>query len=301
MRKKFQILLPLFFILYLIASPAYTREALGQDGKSFLWKAQSGASAVYILGSIHLLKKENYPLNPKIETAFDKSDNLVVEANIQEQSKMNTNTQTIMERGFYPPNDSIAAHVSPETYDSVKSEAAKMGLPLEMIDRQKPWVLSMSLEAIGLMKQGYDPAYGADNYFLSKATGRKKILELESLDEQINLLANLSDREQELLLLLTLKDLQNAAREVDQVVQAWKSGDTKGMEAIMTKSFKEDPILVPINERLIYERNRKMVSKIEEYLKGKGTYFVVVGAGHLVGEKGIIETLRKKGYPVEQL
>ncbi|MGA2959095.1 MAG: TraB/GumN family protein, partial [Thermodesulfobacteriota bacterium] len=224
MRNKFQNLLAIFFILYLIGSPSHMREALGQDGKTFLWKAQSGASTVYILGSIHLLKKESYPLSPKIETAFDRSDTLVVEANVQDQSKMNT--QAIMEKGFYPPNDSITAHVSPETYESVKSEAAKMGLPLEMIDRQKPWILSMSLEAIGLMKLGYDPAYGADNYFLSKATGRKKILELESLDEQINLLANLSDREQELLLLLTLKDLQNAAREVDQVVQAWKTGDT---------------------------------------------------------------------------
>ncbi len=298
MRNKFRRLLLLCFLLCLIGSPAYMREALGQDGKSFLWKVQSEASTVYMLGSIHLLKKENYPLSPKIETAFDKSGTLVVEANIQDPGKMNP--QAIMEKGFYPPKDSIAEHLSPETYESLKEEAGKLGLPLEVINRQKPWILSMTLEAMELLKLGYDPRYGLDNYFLSKATGRKKILELESLDEQINLLANLSDREQELLLVLTLKDLQNAAREVDQVVQAWKSGDTKGMEAVMTKSSKEDPQLVPIHGRLIYDRNRKMGSKIEEYLREKGTYFVVVGAGHLIGEKGIIEALRKKGYPVEQ-
>ena len=111
MRNKFQNLWAIFFILYLIGSPSHMREALGQDGKTFLWKAQSGASTVYILGSIHLLKKESYPLSPKIETAFDRSDTLVVEANVQDQSKMNT--QAIMEKGFYPPNDSITAHVSP--------------------------------------------------------------------------------------------------------------------------------------------------------------------------------------------
>jgi uncharacterized protein YbaP (TraB family) len=72
------------------------------------------------------------------------------------------------------------------------------------------------------------------------------------------------------------------------------------MEAVITKSIKEDPKLVPIYEKLIYERNRRMVSKIEGYLKGNGTYFVVVGAGHLIGEKGIVETLGKKGYRVEQ-
>ncbi len=69
----------------------------------------------------------------------------------------------------------------------------------------------------------------------------------------------------------------------------------------MTKSSKEDPRLAPIQEKLIYDRNRKMISRIEGYLREKGTYFVVVGAGHLIGERGIVEALRKKGYPVEQL
>jgi len=299
MKNKFRKVTPLFFLFCLIFSPSYRGEAFGQEGRTFLWKVQSEKSMVYILGSIHLLKKENYPLSPKIETAFDKSDTLVVEANVQEQDKVNT--QAIMEKGLYPSNDSLAGHLSPETYELLKKEATKLNLPMEVFDRQRPWLLSMTLEAMELLKLGYDPSYGADNYFLSRAKGQKKILELESMDEQISLVGDLSDREQELLLLLTLKDLQNAAREIDQVVQAWKSGDTKGMEAAMMKSSQEDPRLAPIQEKLIYDRNRKMISKIEEYLREKGTYFVVVGAGHLVGDRGIVEALRKKGYSVGQL
>ena len=72
------------------------------------------------------------------------------------------------------------------------------------------------------------------------------------------------------------------------------------MQAIIAKSTREDPSLLPIYEKLFNDRNRKMVSKIEDYLKGKGIYFVIVGAGHMIGEKGIVETLRKKGYRVEQ-
>jgi uncharacterized protein YbaP (TraB family) len=298
MRNNTRRFLPLFFLLGWIAAPLHTGEALGQEGKNFLWKVQSEASTVYLFGSIHLLKKENYPLSQAIETAFEKSDTLVVEANIQDQTKINP--QAIMEKGLYPPNDSIAEHLSPETHELLKNETAKLSLPPEFFRMQRPWLLSMTLEAMELLKLGYDPRYGADYHFLSKAAGRKKILELESVEEQINLLAGLSDREQELLLLLTLKDLQTAAGEVDQAVRAWKSGDTKGMEAVMTKSLKEDPKLAPIHEKLIVERNRKMVSTVEEYLRSKGTYFVVVGAGHLTGEKGIIEALWKKGYPVEQ-
>jgi uncharacterized protein len=299
MKNNARRLLPLLFLLCWIAAPLPRGEVLGQEGKNFLWKVQSEASTVYLFGSIHLLKKENYPLSQTIETAFEKSDTLVVEANIQDQTKINP--QAIMEKGLYPPNDGIAKHLSPEIYEMLEKETAKLGLPPEFFRMQRPWLLSMTLEAMELLKLGYDPRYGADVYFLSKAAGQKKILELESVEEQINLLAGLSEREQELLLLLTLKDLQTVAREVDQAVQAWKSGDTKGMEAVMTKGLKEDPQLAPIHEKLFVERNRKMGSTVETYLKSKGTYFLVVGAGHLTGEKGIIAELRKKGYSVEQL
>jgi hypothetical protein len=296
MKKRFHSLLSIFFLLSLMSFPE--REAFSEEGKSFLWKVESGASTVYILGSIHFLKKENYPLSQKIESAFEKSDILVVEANVQDQGKMNT--QAIMEKALYPPNESIADHLSRESYEFLKGEASKLGLPLEVIDKQRPWFLSIVLDAMELMKLGYDPSYGVDNYFLSKATGRKRILELESLDEQLHLLSNLSEKDQELLLTLSLKDLQNADQEANKLVQAWKTGDTSGMEAVITKSLREDPKLVPIYGKLIYERNRRMVSKIEGYLKGNGTYFVVVGAGHLIGEKGIVETLGKKGFRVEQ-
>ncbi|MEW6419537.1 MAG: TraB/GumN family protein [Nitrospirota bacterium] len=74
----------------------------------------------------------------------------------------------------------------------------------------------------------------------------------------------------------------------------------KIMESLITRSSTEDRRMSSIYEKLIYERNRNMVSKIEDFLKTKETYFIVAGAGHLVGNKGIIEMLRNKGYNVEQ-
>jgi uncharacterized protein YbaP (TraB family) len=98
-----------------------------------------------------------------------------------------------------------------------------------------------------------------------------------------------------------LKDIKVLEQELDKLVQAWTSGDTKGMESIITKSVSEDKRLSPIYDKFIYERNRNMVSKIEDYLKTKETYFVIVGAGHLVGNQGIIEILKGKGFLIEQL
>jgi uncharacterized protein YbaP (TraB family) len=69
----------------------------------------------------------------------------------------------------------------------------------------------------------------------------------------------------------------------------------------MTKSVIEDRRLSSIYERLIYERNGNMASRVEDLLRTKETYFVIVGAGHLVGDKGVIEILKKRGYLLEQL
>jgi len=289
----------IFTIAILAIQSIYIQEGECQSQKNFLWRVQSKMNTIYVLGSLHFSKKEIYPLHQKIERAFDQSEFLVVEANVDDIKKMDM--QKLMESAFYPPPDTLEKHVSPETYDYVKKEMSRLGIPLEIIRKQKPWFLSMTLVSLEVIKLGLDPNLGIDKYFLSKAEGKKKILELESLDYQIDLLSHFSDKEQELFLLWTLKDLTIMEQEVNHLTQAWTTGDTKGMEVILTRGLSEDKRLSTIFEKLIYERNRKMVLKIEDFLKTKDIYFVIIGAGHLVGDQGIIEILKGKGYFVEQL
>ncbi len=88
---------------------------------------------------------------------------------------------------------------------------------------------------------------------------------------------------------------------MDAFLQAWVSGDAKEVEKILTRSVAEDSRLNTIYEVIIYNRNKTMASRIEDFLKIRETHFVIVGAGHLVGERGIIEILKKKGYQVDQM
>ena len=299
MRKNYWKLFVIFSVAILLSSSIYIQNGDCQSQKNFLWRVQSKMNTVYVLGSLHFSKKEIYPLHQNIEKAFDQSEFLVVEANVNDIKKVDI--QKLAESALYPANDTLEKHLSVETYEWVKKETSGLGLPIELINKQKPWFLSMTLVALESLKLGFDPNYGIDKYFLSKAEGKKKILELESLDYQIDLLSHFSDKEQELFLIYTLKDLNIMEQELDKLTQAWTTGDTKGMESILTRSVSEDKRLSPIFEKLIYERNRKMVSKIEDLLRTKETYFVIVGAGHLVGNRGIIEILKGKGYFVEQL
>ena len=283
-----------FVSLVLLAQEAYS-----QSQKSFLWKIQSKTNTVYVLGSLHFFKKESYPLSEKIENAFSQSEILVVEANVNDIGKVDI--QKIMDRAFYPQNEILERHVSSEVYELVKKEAGGLGIPLELINRQRPWFLAMTLEALESLKLGFNPDYGIDKYFLSKAGGKKRIVELESLDDQLNLLSSFSDKDQELLLLYTLRDLKILEQDLGQLTQAWTSGDTKGLESILTRSVLEDKRLSSIFEKIIYDRNAKMASKIEDFSQAGESCFVIVGAGHLVGNRGIIEILKRKGYVLEQL
>jgi hypothetical protein len=299
MRKKIVNSLLIFVFIFLFNSFISVQNAISNTKKNFLWKVQSKTNTLYILGSIHSLKKEMYPLNKKIEDSFDKSDVLVVEANINDIGQIDI--QRLLETAFYSGNETLEKHVSRETYELVKKEFGGLGVPLELINKQKPWFLALTLTSLELLKLGFDPNYGIDIYFLSKATGGKKIKELESIDYQINLFSKFSDDDQELFLLYTLKDINVLGRELDKLMEAWTSGDTKSMESIISKSITEDRKMSLIYEKIIYERNRNMAARIEELLKTKETHFVIVGAGHLIGNKGIIEILRGKGYDVEQL
>ncbi len=268
-------------------------------GNNFLWRIQSKTSTVYALGSIHLLRKDVYPLSNAIENAFERSDILAVEANVNDINVLNL--QQLMANAVYHDGDSIDKHVSKDTWEIIRKEAEKTGLPAEFFYRQKPWFLAITLESLELMGAGYNPEYGIDKYFLTKAAGRKKVIELENINYQINLLSGLNDSNQELFLLYTLKNLETLVKEADNMVSAWKSGDVKSMETIIKESYMDDDRFYPVYDKLIIQRNKDISSKINGFLKRKGTYFVVVGAAHFIGKKGIIQLLKEKGYAIEQL
>ena len=270
------------------------------NGKSFLWKVDGKRGAVYLFGSVHLSRADSYPLPHQIEDSFDKATTLALEADpgtaIGEEAQ-----QRMVLSALYPGDDTLRQHLSKETYDLAAHELERLGLSIEQFAKSKPWFLAMTIDVLELQQLGYSPEYGVDLYFADKARRKKKIVELESFDSQINLLNGFSDREQELFLLYTIKDLASIRDEMDELMRAWRTGDTKSMEQIVTKALTDYPETGPIYEKLYYQRNREMSGRIEQFLKAGESCFVVVGAAHLVGKEGIIELLKRKGYRVEQL
>lgn len=270
-----------------------------KEGKSFLWKVQYATNTAYLLGSIHVAKNDLYPLDEKIEKAFDGSNILAVEADINRTDLLQQ--LSLMGKGLYPPDETSENHLSSGTFELIKQILADFGMDINLMKNCKPWFLAIQLENIVLLRLGFDPMAGIDMHFLQKAEGAKKVVELESVEYQIDLFDSLTDKEQEALLLSTLADVKVIEQEINRIVEMWKMGDAQGLESILQKGLSAHPDTLSLYNKVLFERNKNMADKIEGFLKNENTYFVVVGAAHLVGEKGIVQILKERGYSCEQL
>ena len=274
--------------------------AVKQD-KCFLWKVKSDTTTAYLMGSMHLAKQEIYPLNTTIEKAFEQSDILVVEINMTPEATAK-GERLAREKGVYNEGQTLESELSPDTLTKLKDYLAKNGASLAAMNMIRPWFLVQVLANGELMRLGYDRKLGVDEHFRKKATGKKPIKELETIEEQLGVLSSASAELQELLLINTLDDMSETETLMKRLVEAWEKGDPDKLDKTMQKTLSENPKLKPFYKKVFDDRNVKMTGKIEEYLKTDKTHFVVVGCGHLAGKSSIVSLLKQKNkYTIEQL
>jgi len=271
--------------------------AVAADAKTFAWKATGKGGVVYLVGSVHLLSKDFYPLNPAIDAAYKDADLLVEEVDMAEM--LDPSAQLgFLSRGMLPSSTPLDTVVSASTYALVAKRASDLGLPVEPFKLLKPWLVALMLVQVEWQKAGFDPELGLDKHFYDQAKADGKRTEgLETAEYQISRLDGMSMEQQEHLLSESLKDLDAERANMTRLVDAWRAGDAPAVERIVLSELKQEPLLY---QRLLVERNRNWIPKIEALFARPRPAFVVVGAAHLVGPDGLIALLRAKGYTVEQ-
>lgn len=254
---------------------------------TFLWQINSNTSTVFLLGSIHVAKPDFYPLNNSIEQSYKKSNALVVEVNIN-----NIDMNSMMKRVLLPGRETLESKLSKNTYEKLKKLFEKNNFPETMYYKFKPWFAVMMITMMDVKNSGYDQNLGIDKYFLDKAKkDRKKIIELESADKQFDIFDNDLKNFQDEFVKYTLEDSDNTIEMIDSLASYWKLGKIKKMNNLINQPIAEDSSFAIINDVLINKRNKKMADKIVDFLKTDKKYFVVVGAGHLIGNAGIVKLL----------
>ncbi len=292
--------LTIFFITILLSlTPSSGTGA--EEERHCLWRVETQQNTVYLLGSIHMLREEHYPLSPVIDEVFRQVDIVVFETDLDSMNDPKIQG-LILQRGMYLDGQTLKGNLSEETYTLLEKWMHTSGMPVELFQIFKPTTVAITLIVLEAQRLGFMPEYGIDNYFFKKSKeAGKEIRALEPPEFQIELLFDLTDSEQEIYLQHTLMDMENLGRYVSGMVQAWQIGYIDELVALSTEGIDEHPEIYQMYNRLNYQRNRNWLPRIEQMLKEDRDFLIIVGALHLAGEKSVIDLLQKKGYVPEQL
>lgn len=268
------------------------------NSPKFFWEIRSNTATVYLLGSIHIGKESYYPMADVIEDAYKKSDYLVSEIDME-----NVTIDDLMSKALFTGSGNLKSTLKQENYLFLKHFFDSVGLMPMMYDRFKPWYAIVMYQGLNINTDNdISNEYGVDLYFQNKARiDSLPILEIETVADQIYYLMKLGDYADDIIEMEQESTGNQGNIEMQNLMDAWERGDEQALMKYFIDVDENYPKMRELMQQLIDERNIKMTKKIEEYLATNKTYFVVVGAGHPIGEKGIINLLKKTNkYKIER-
>ena len=260
-----------------------------------LWSVRGEAGTVHVLGSVHLLKRTDYPLPEAVTRAYEDADALVMELDLDDLDVADV-TARMLELGASGNGPSVRSVLGEADWERARQEASAAGLDLDMIPDAEPWLVALMIYNLALGQAGFDPALGVEQHLAARAIADGKPIDgLETLSDQLGLFDGLEPGVQGQLLEQTLDGLDDLAAEAEQLVGAWRDGDLDTLEARFAEDFADYPEL---EHKLVCDRNRAWMPAIEARLSRPGDSLVVVGALHTVGACGLPALLEDRGYEV---
>ncbi|MBJ7550788.1 TraB/GumN family protein [Marinomonas ostreistagni] len=270
----------------------------------FMWKVQHQGATVFLVGSIHALTPDFYPLPAAYEEAFKSADRLAVELD-PEQLDPNQSARLVQSKMCLPKDVTIDRYLDDTRLSALKDFAKANQSDYERLLHIRPWMLVEQLTQAQLRNSEYQAEYGIDLHFLQLAKQRKlPILEIETLSQQISAIADTPFQAQ-LAMLKTSLDQMEDEDYMAQMTAYWRKADPDGLYQFVYQDVLENPKLKPMMEALLDHRNQRMADVISIYLgqspNHSQTTFVVIGALHLSGPQSVIKELEKKGFHPIQL
>ena len=272
-------------------APAQTRPARG-----FIWSVERDGRTSWLVGSLHVLTKDAYPLPGMMDKAFEQAKTLMEETDVNELSSPDM-VGIVATKGLFTNGQTLESVLPRDAYTQLAQRMTATGLPIEMVKMMRPWMVELTLSGLELQRAGFDPELGIDVHYRRKAAQNSMALSmLETAAEQIDYLAGLPLDVQVSQLQQTLTEGDAELREVREIAAAWRAGDTAAIEQLLVKGMKDSPAYY---QSIVVDRNRRWIPRIESCLS-TGSCFIVVGAAHMVGSDGLIAMLKQKGYRITQ-
>ena len=253
-----------------------------------VWKVKQGANHLFIGGTIHVLAEADYPLPAEYNRAYQLSDRLVLETDMQKLQSPKFQ-QTMLRRLTYSDGRNLKSVLSAETFQALDQYCTSRGITIANLLPFKPGMVAITLTVFELQYLGLG-GIGVDAYFNAKALEDQKNLgQLETIESQLEFLSTMGLGQEDDLIAYTLEDIKNLPALMGEIKQTWRSGDMPSLEQLAVIPLKKD--FPDLYKKLLIDRNNAWIPQIQAMLKTEEVEFILVGVLHLVGEDGLLGQL----------
>jgi uncharacterized protein YbaP (TraB family) len=276
------------FALFLAVASAKAEPAM--------WVIKDADSTIYLIGTMHLLKHDTEWNAEKVKKTVHESTELWLEvADLDNDAAL---APLMMKLGVDPAHP-LSSKLNEEQYKKLEKIAGTYGFPVASLEPMQPWLAALMLAVGPIMKAGYDPKAGVERMLSAQAKAEgDKIQGFETAEEQLQIMAGLSEAEQIAFLISVFDDLEKGIDLVDKLAKAWIDGDIDTITRLSVDDIKQEAPTV--YQKFIVRRNIAWSEKIAVMLKGSGVQLIAVGAAHLVGPDSVQAQLAKRGIKAER-
>jgi len=286
--------------LMLAAAVAFAPSVAFADGiDPALYVVRDADSTMYLYGTIHVRPAGADWGSDEVRAAINASSEVWTEMDISPETEARTQ-QLAIQLGLAPAGRPLSSWLTAEQNARLQARAQQLGLPAQNLEPLKPWLAGLTLSVLPIIQAGFDPNSGVDRQLDAFAEQQGKTMRsFETVEQQLGFFANLSD-EAQVQMLLDAIDGESASMEVfNQMSAGWEQGDTSVLERLIVTDMRS--AYPELYAAIFTQRNNAWMTVIERELAGSGTDFIAVGAGHLVGEEGLVHQLRARGFTVERV
>ncbi len=267
--------------------------------ESSVWKLTADKSTFYLAGSCHVLRESDYPLPEEFESAYDNVDQVIFETDLEALMKPDIQF-LLMSKGMYAGGETLEKKLSKKTYETLVKFCNDRSIPIALFQSFKPWLLTMTLMAMELEKNGISPKDGLDLYFSNKAKqDGKDTGGLEDVHKHIELVASLEEDLDESVIESFLQELEELQIIMNRLIKSWRAGDEAGIDKFLSENMRDE--YPKLYNRLLIDRNRDWIPHLETLIGSGKRTLVIVGVGHLVGKNSVINMLKSKGYKIRKM
>lgn len=282
---------------HMILSLLLTTSFLISYSQSSVWTIEGNGTKIFLGGSIHLLRPQDYPLPDSYDSAYNNSEIVVTETDMTEANNP-ANAEKMQKAMMFQDDRSLKSVLSDSTYHSLDKVCKTNGLNISMLDKFKPSMVILLLTFQELGKLGVTNE-GVDMHFTNKALAdKKRFLYLESFDQQLSFIENMGEGKEDEFVMYSIRDLKESNEKFAEMIEAWKTGNSSFMAEQLAVFQNDYP---DIYTTIVKQRNDNWIIQLENWLKTPEAEFVIVGALHLYGPHGVLQQMKEKGYKISQL